>query len=131
MLYRHAIRDEDFDRIKALLPGRAGQPGVTARDNRLFIDAVLWIAKTGAPWRDLPERLGNWNSVWKRFSRWAHKGVWAKLFGQFQDEDLEWLGLDSTIIRAHPPPPGLKKNRRHGRAGRAGFGRKAGRRGQQ
>ena len=109
MLYRHAIRDEDFERIKDLLPGRAGQPGVTARDNRLFIDAVLWIAKTGAPWRDLPERLGNWNSVWKRFSRWAHKGVWAKLFGHFQDEDLEWLVLDSTIIRAHPHAAGAKE----------------------
>src|SRR5579871_6493180 len=109
MPYRHAIRDEDWERIKDLLPGRAGQPGVTARDNRLFIDAVLWIAKTGAPWRDLPERFGHWNSVWKRFSRWALKGVWRKLFGQFQDEDLEWLILDCTVIRAHPHAAGAEK----------------------
>jgi len=109
MPYRHAIRDEDWERIKDLLPGRAGQPGVTAKDNRLFIDAVLWIAKTGAPWRDLPQRFGNWNSVFRRFSRWARKGVWRKLFGAFQDEDLEWLVLDSTIIRAHPHAAGAKK----------------------
>ena len=76
---------------------------MTAGDNRLFIDAVLWVAKTGAPWRDLPERSGNRNSVWKRFSRWARKGVWGKLFSHFQDEDPEWLVLDSTVIRAHPP----------------------------
>jgi len=109
MLYRHAIRDEDWERIKDLLPGRAGQPGRNARDNRLFIDAALWIAKTGAPWRDLPERFGKWNSAFRRFDRWARKGVWQKLFGIFQDEDLEWLILDSTVIRAHPHAAGAKK----------------------
>ncbi len=109
MPYRHAIRDEDWERIKDLLPGRAGQPGRNARDNRLFIDAVLWIAKTGAPWRDLPERFGKWDSVFRRFDRWARKGIWRKLFGAFQDEDLEWLVLDSTIIRAHPHAAGAKK----------------------
>jgi len=66
VLPRHAISDEDFERIKGLLPGKAGDPGVTARDDRLFIDAVLGIAKTSAAWRDLPERFGNGNSVWKR-----------------------------------------------------------------
>jgi transposase len=109
-MHRHAISDEDWERIKDLLPGRAGQPGVTAKDNRLFIDAVLWIAKTGAPWRDLPERFGLWNSVWKRFDRWARKGRWEKIFQHFQDPDLEWLILDSTIIRAHPHAAGARKN---------------------
>jgi transposase len=109
MHHRHAIRDEDWDRIKDLLPGRGGQPGVTAKDNRLFVNAVLWIAKTGAPWRDLPERFGNWNSVWKRFDRWARKGVWRKIFKHLQDPDLEWIILDSTIIRAHPHAAGAKK----------------------
>jgi transposase len=109
MPHRHAIRDEDWDRIKDLLPGKKGDPGVTARDNRLFLDAVLWIAKTGAPWRDLPERFGPWNSVWRRFSRWAHNGRWEKIFQHFQDPDLEWLILDSTIIRAHPHAAGAKK----------------------
>ena len=109
MHHRHAIRDEDWERIKDLLPGRAGQPGAHAKDNRLFVDAVLWIAKTGAPWRDLPERFGNWNSVWRRFDRWAQKGRWRKLFEQLQDPDLEWLILDSTVIRAHPHAAGAKK----------------------
>jgi transposase len=108
-LHRHAIRDDDWDRIENLLPGRAGQPGVTAKDNRLFLDAVLWIAKTGAPWRDLPERFGQWNSVWRRFDRWARKGVWQKVFEQLQDPDLEWLILDSTTVRAHPHAAGAKK----------------------
>lgn len=109
MRHRHAITDTDWDRIKDFLPGRPGQRGVTATDNRLFIDAVLWIAKTGAPWRDLPERFGNWNSVWRRFDRWARKGVWRQVFAQLQDPDLERLILDSTIIRAHPHAAGARK----------------------
>lgn len=108
---RHGIKDEDWERIKDLLPGQAGQPGVTAKDNRLFIDAVLWIAKTSAPWRDLPEQFGNWNSVWRRFDRWAKKGVWELVFSVLQDPDLEWLILDSTIIRAHPHAAGAPKKR--------------------
>lgn len=91
------------------MPGRDGDPGVTAKDNRLFIDAVLWIAKTGAPWRDLPERFGNWNSIWRRFDRWAAKGVWARIFHELRDPDLEWLLLDSTVIRAHQHAAGAKK----------------------
>ena len=110
MPHRHAISDADWDRIKDLLPGRPGQTGWLAEDNRLFIDAVLWWAKTGVPWRDLPERFGNWNSVWKRFDRWARKGAWRLLFEALQDPDLEWLILDSTVIRAAPAPPGPKKS---------------------
>ena len=109
MRHRHAISDEDFDRIKDLLPGRAGTRGVRAKDNRLFVDAVLWIGKTGSPWRDLPERFGKWNSAFRRFDRWAKKGVWQKVFAVLQDPDLEWLILDSTIIRAHPHAAGAKK----------------------
>jgi transposase len=109
MRHRHAISDDNWDRLKGLLPGRAGAPGAPAKDNRLFIDAILWVGKTGAPWRDLPERFGNWNSVWKRFSRWAKKGVWQKVFEALQDPDLEWLILDSTIIRAHPHAAGAKR----------------------
>jgi len=109
MHHRHAIRDEDWDRIKDLLPGREGLRGVTAKDNRLFLDAVLWIAKTGAPWRDLPDRFGNGNSIWRRFDRWARKGLWQKVFEVLQDPDLEWLILDSTIIRAHQHAAGARK----------------------
>ena len=95
---RHEISDEHWSRIKDLLPGREGDPGVTAKDNRLFVNAVLWIAKTGAPWRDLPERFCNSNSVWRRFDRWARKGAWERVFRELHDPDLEWLLLDSTVI---------------------------------
>jgi transposase len=111
MLHRHAISDADWDRIKDHLPGRPGQTGWLARDNRRFIDAVLWIARTGAPWRDLPERFGNWNSAWRRFDRWARKGTWSGVFEALQDPDLEWLILDSTVIRAHPCAAGAPKKR--------------------
>jgi transposase len=107
--HRHAIADGEWDRIKDLLPGRAGTPGSPAKDNRLFIDAVLWIAKTGVPWRDLPERFGNWNSIWRRLDRWSKKGVWRRVFEALRDPDLEWLILDSTVVRAHPHAAGAKK----------------------
>jgi len=110
MLPRHAIRDADWGRIEHLLPGQPGQHGKVARDNRLFIDAVLWVAKTGAPWRDLPERFGNWNTAYQRFARWARKGVWARVLEALADPDVEWLILDSTIIRAHPHAAGAKKS---------------------
>ena len=109
MLHRHAISDADWDRIKDPLPGRPGQTGWPAKDNRLFVDAVLWIAKTGAPWRDLPERFGPWNSVWKRFDRWARKGTWRLVFEALRDPDPEWPILDSTVIRAHPCAAGAEK----------------------
>ena len=108
MPHRHAISDADWERIKDLLPGRPGQTGWLAEDNRLFIDAILWLAKTGVPWRDLPGRFGKWNSVWKRFDRWSRKGTWRVVFEALQDPDLEWLILDSTVIRAHP----LRRRRR-------------------
>ena len=105
---RHEIKDEDWERIRDLLPGKAGDPGVTAKDNRLFVNAVLWIAKTGAPWRDLPTRFGKGNSVWKRFDRWSKKGVWERVFLTLQDPDLEWLFFDSTVVRAHQHAAGAK-----------------------
>jgi transposase len=109
MLRRHAISDEHWERIQGFLPGLEGDPGVTAKDNRLFIDAILWIGKTGVPWRDLPERFGKWNSVARRFARWSAKGVWERVFHALQDPDLEWLLLDSTVIRAHQHAAGAKK----------------------
>ena len=109
MAHRHAISDADWDRVKDLLPGRPGLHGKAARDNRQFVDAVLWIAKTGAPWRDLPERFGDWYNVWKRFGRWAKKGAWQRVFEALQDPDLEWLILDSTVVRAHQHADGAPK----------------------
>jgi transposase len=108
-MYRHAATDEQYQRVQHLLPGRRGQQGRPARDNRLFLDAVLWIGKTGVPWRDLPERFGRWNSVCRRFSRWAKSGVWLKVFAALQEPDLEWLLLDSTIVRAHQHAAGAEK----------------------
>ena len=111
MSRRHAIADEQWTRIKDLLPGRGDEPGRPAADNRLFIDAVLWIAKTGVPWRDLPERFGNWNSVFRRFSRWAKAGVWKRVLEALAGEpDLELLILDTTIVRAHAHAAGAPKN---------------------
>ena len=107
---RHEISDECWDRIKDMLPGRPGQLGWIAEDNRRFINAVLYILKTGVPWRDLPERFGKWNSVWKRFDRWSLKGTWRRIFEALasQDPDLEWLILDSTVVRAHQHAAGKK-----------------------
>jgi transposase len=126
-MHRHSIANEHWERIKALLPGQTGDPGMTAKDNRLFIDAILWIAKTGAPWRDLPERFGNWNSVWRRFDRWSAKGIWLRIFEEIKDPDLEWLILDSTMIRAHQHAAGAIKKEGVDQAlgrSRGGFGTK-------
>jgi transposase len=92
-----------------LLPGRPGTPGRNAKDNRLFLDAVLWIGKAGLPWRDLPERFGPWNSAWRRFDRWARRGVWKAVFEALRDPDLEWLRLDPTVARAHARAAGAEK----------------------
>ena len=104
MLARHAIADADWDRIKGLLPTHGPK-----NDTRRFVDAVLFVARTGVPWRDLPERFGHWNAVWRRFDRWSRKGVWQEVFDALQDPDLEWLILDSTVIRAHPCAAGAPK----------------------
>ena len=108
---RHEIKDEDWERIKDMLPGQPGDPGVTAKDNRLFVNAVLWVAKTGAPWRDLPERFGPWNSAWKRFDRWSKKGAWAGVFKELKDPDLEYIIIDSTVVRAHQHAAGAEKKK--------------------
>lgn len=77
---RHALRDDQWDRIRDLLPGREGTVGVTARDNRLFVEAVLYRYRTGMPWRDLPERFGDGVQIHRRYSRWAKSGVWERMF---------------------------------------------------
>lgn len=108
MLRRHEIADEQWDAIKDLLPGKQGDPGVTAKDNRLFINAIMFVAKTGIPWRDLPERFGPWHNVFQRFNRWCKKGVFTQIFDVLRDPDLEVLMLDSTVIRAHQHSAGAK-----------------------
>ena len=96
-LHRHALTDEQWEKLEPLLPKR-GRPG---HDARTFVNAVLFVAKTGVAWRDLPERFGNWNSLWRRFSRWSKAGRWEKLSEALGDPDLSELHLDSTSVRAH------------------------------
>ena len=110
MSHRHAISDADWERIKHLLPGQPGQHGGVAHDNRRFIDAVLWVARTGAAWADLPERLGNPNTQWRRFDRWAAAGRWDPILAALRDPELDVLILDATVVRAPPCAAGSKKS---------------------
>ena len=104
------MRDDQFERIAPHLPQRRGDPKKVAQDQRLFLEAVLWIIRTGAPWRDLPPKFGPWNRVYKRFSRWIHNGTWQRIReAVIDDPDLEALLLDSTIVRAHQHAAGAQK----------------------
>lgn len=109
---RYALRDDQWERIQDLLPGRPGHVGVTARDNRLFVEAVLYRYRAGIPWRDPPERLGDFRVIHTRFSRWARTGVWRQVFETLaRDADNEYAMLDSTIARAHQHSAGAQKKR--------------------
>jgi transposase len=107
---RYGLRDDQWDRIRDGLPGSSGSVGVTAADNRLFVEAVLYRYRAGIPWRDLPERFGDWKNTHRRFSRWAKKGVWKAIFQTLAaDADNEYAMIDSTIVRAHQHSAGAKK----------------------
>ena len=107
---RKMLRNDQWQSIEQLLPGKPSDCGVTAKDNRLFVEAVLWIARTGSPWRDLPLELGNWHNTYTRFSRWGKKGVWQSVADALStDRDLQALLLDSTIVRAHQHAAGAQK----------------------
>ena len=109
MSHRHEITDYQWTAIAPLLPGKEGDVGATAKDNRLFVNALFWLMRTGAPWADLPERFGKSNSVGKRFRRLAKQGVWQRVHDALQEPDLDWVMLDSTIMRAHQHAAGQKK----------------------
>ncbi|MEE8058149.1 MAG: IS5 family transposase [Pseudomonadales bacterium] len=99
---RKILRNDQWERIESLLSGKLSDCGVTAQDNRLFLEAVLWIAQTGSPWRDLPEAFGHWHRVYVRYNRWSHKGHWQAIFEALpEDRDLEYLMVDGSIIRVH------------------------------
>ena len=107
--HRHDISNEVWELLKPLLPGQAGQWGGIAEDNRRFINAVFWILRTGAPWRDLPPSYGNWNSVAKRFRRWVKEGIWEKVLEALTVEpDYEWLMIDASHVKVHPHAAGAK-----------------------
>lgn len=106
---RYVPRDDQWECIKDLLPGREGTVGVTAKDNRLFIEAVLYRYRAGIPWRDLPERFGDFRVVHMRLSRWSKTGVWKRVFEQLADDaDNEYAMIDATIVRAHQHSAGAK-----------------------
>jgi transposase len=117
-MIRHRLTDAQWKRIEDLVPGKPGDPGRTGNDNRLFVDAIVWMARTGTPWRDLSPSFGKWNSVWKRFRRWAKAGVWERILAALADDpDFESIIIDGTIIRAHQHAAGGKggfKNKRLG-----------------
>ena len=106
---RHDISDQVWALLEPHLPGRAGVWGGVAKDNRLFINAVFWIMRTGAPWRDLPPDLGHWSCVHRRFIRWRDKGVWEKLLEiLIDDPDYEWLMIDASHCKVHPHAAGAR-----------------------
>ena len=109
MTRRYALRDDQWDRIKHVLPGRPGHVGGTAKDNRLFVEAVLYRYRAGLPWRDLPERFGDFRVIHTRHMRWSKSGMWQTLFEQLAAEaDNEYALIDSTIVRAHQHAAGAK-----------------------
>ena len=106
---RAVLTESQWLRISPLLPGNSNRVGVTAINNQLFIEAVLWIARTGSPWRDLPEPFGPWWRTYIRFNRWAKTGRWEKIFETLADDpDFEYVMIDSTIVRAHQHASGGK-----------------------
>jgi len=108
-LIRTVLTDAQWERIAPLLPGKKGDPGRNGEDNRQFVEGVLWMVRTGAPWRDLPDCFGKWSSVWKRFRRWALKGVFEKLFKALSGEpDFEYALIDGSIIKVHRHATGAK-----------------------
>ena len=110
---RYGLREDQWEAIRDWLPGRQGTRGVTARDNRLFVEAVLYRYRAGIPWRDLPERFGDWKNIHRRHSRWAQSGVWQRVFEALsKDTDNEYAMIDSTIVRAHQHAAGAKKGAR-------------------
>ena len=120
---RYALRDDQWERIKDLLPGREGHVGVTAKDNRLFVEAVLYRYRAGIAWRDLPERFGDGKAVHTRFSRWAKSGAWERVFKHLAcDPDNEYAIIDSTIVRAHQHSAGALKKTARKRSGVAKAG---------
>ena len=106
---RFVVSDAVWAKVADLLPGKATDPGATGKDNRLFLEAVLWRVRTGVPWRDLPSGFGHWNSVFQRFRRWVRAGVFDRLFERVSAEpDFEYALIDGTIVAAHQKASGAK-----------------------
>ena len=112
MAKRYELTDAQWRRIADLLPGKKSDLGRTGADIRLFVNAVLWVLRSGAHWHDLPERYGKYKTVHKRFGRWADAGVWERLFKHLiADPDNDYVMLDTTLIRVHQQAAGGKGGR--------------------
>jgi transposase len=108
---RHELTEEQWQRIAHLLPLDIGRPGRRPRPNRIMINAMLWVLKTGAPWRDLPKSYPKWKTVHTRFLRWSKQGLWKCVLDALAiDFDDELLMLDASIVRVHQDSVGGKKN---------------------
>ena len=106
---RFVITDHMWEVMEPLLPGSTRDQGVTAKDTRLFMEAILWRVRVGGPWRDLPASFGNWNSVFRRFRRWAKNGIFESLFNHLSgDPDFEYVLIDGTIVSVHQKASGAK-----------------------
>ena len=107
---RLLLEDHQWEQMRPHLPGKPSDPGRTGVNNRLFVEAVLWLARTGVPWRVLPDVFGNWNSTFVRFSRWSKDGVCDRLFAAMAaDPDFEYIMIDSTIVQARQHAAGKKR----------------------
>ena len=124
MVRRYGLRDDQWEKIEYLLPDRTDTVGVTAQDNRLFVEAVIDRYRAGIPWRDLPERFGDWTNMHRRHRRGSENGVWQRVFVHLaQDADHEYAMIDSTMVRAHQHAAGATggtKRKRASVAARAG-----------
>jgi transposase len=106
---RFVVSDAAWEKIASLLPGKASDSGVTAKDNRLVLEAVLLRVRAGLPWRDLPRDFGNWNGIFQRFRRWVKGGVFERIFERLSGEpDFEYALIDGTIVTAHQKASGAK-----------------------
>jgi transposase len=106
---RFVLTDEAWEKIKDHLPGKKSDCGVTGKDNRLFLEAVLWRVRTGCPWRDIPAEFGNSNSIFVRFRRWTKAGVFDRIFELLSDEpDFEYVMIDGTISSVHQKASGAR-----------------------
>jgi transposase len=113
MSRRYSLSDDQWETIADLLPGREGTSGARAKDNRLFVEAVLYRYRAGIPWRDLPVRFGDRKNVHRRHSRWSQTSVWQRIFSSLaQEADNEYAMIDATIVRAHQHSAGYKKGAR-------------------
>lgn len=107
-MVRRQLDEQQWRKIEVVLRGERG-PGRPGKNDRNFVEAVLWWRRTGAPWRDLPAEFGSWKTVFNRFDRWAKRGKWKRLLEALQtDRDDEWHSLDSTVNRAHQHAAGAK-----------------------